>query len=159
MRGLALNRLPLEQTAPPLLTLCSIALLGVVLAYWTWVWFAPAAEPRARPAAAKSGGMGPASAMFGVAPRKQETAAPTGIAIRLIGVVAASAGRSGYAVMQLDAKRILAVPEGAEVDLGVRLAEVHPDHVILDRGGARETLAWPKARITAPPDARARKIK
>jgi len=26
----------------------------------------------------------------------------------------------------------------------VRLLEVHPDHVILERDGVRETLAWPR---------------
>jgi general secretion pathway protein C len=52
-------------------------------------------------------------------------------------------------VVQLDAKQILAVHEGDDVAPGVRLAEVHPDHVILERGGTRETLAWPEKRGTA----------
>lgn len=154
MRGrllLGLERLPLAQTAVPLLTLASVALLGVVLAYWTWVWFAPPAELRARPAPFQGSGVAPAGGIFGVAQRKPTTAVPTGIAIRLLGVVAASGGQPGYAVVQLDAKRILAVLEGDEVDPGVRLAEVHPDHVILERGGARERLAWPKRQTTAAP--------
>ena len=90
--------------------------------------------------------------------RNKNIAAPTGIAIKLLGVVAASAGRRGYAVLQLEAKQILAVHEGEDVTPGLRLAEVRPDHVILERGGMRETLAFPEkkaplasaAQATAP---------
>jgi len=154
MRGLLLGRLPLAQTGVFLLTLAGVALLGGVLAYWTWVWFAPRAEPRARAAPAQSSSIASAGAMFGTVQRKQNTAAPTGIAIQLLGVVAATGNQRGYAVVQLEPKRILAVLEGDEIDPGIRLAEVHPDHVILERGGVRETLEWPKRRTTAAPIAR-----
>lgn len=145
--------------AVSVLTLASVALLSVVLAYWTWVWFAPPAEPRARAAPIQSSGVAPAGEIFGVPRRKQTAAAPTGIAIRLLGVVAASGNQPGYAVVQLDAKRILAVLEGNEIDPGVRLAEVHPDYVVLERGGARERLEWPKRQPTKAPVATRRKIK
>lgn len=134
-----------------LLTLAALALLGLVLAYWTWAWFAPRAESRAETAGDEGGGVASASAMFGRVQRNQNTAAPTGIAIKLLGVVAASGGRRGYAVVQLEAKQILAVHEGEDVAPGIRLAEVHPDHVILERGGIRETLAWPEKRAAAAP--------
>jgi general secretion pathway protein C len=162
MRGrfwLGLGRLPFEQMAVSLLTLASVALLGLVLAYWTWVWFAPTAEPRVRAAPFQSSGVAPAGEIFGVAHRKQTAAAPTGIAIRLLGVVAASGNQPGYAVVQLDAKRILAVLEGNEIDPGVRLAEVHPNYVILERGGARERLEWPKRQTTAAPVTTKRRIR
>ena len=162
MRGrflLALGRLPFEQIAVSVLTLASVALLGVVLAYWTWIGFAPPAEPRAGVAPIQTSGVAPAGEIFGVEQRQQTAAAPTGIAIRLLGVVAATGSQPGYAVVQLDAKRILAVPEGNEIDPGVRLAEVHPDHVILERGGARERLEWPKRQPTAAPVATKRKIR
>jgi general secretion pathway protein C len=57
-------------------------------------------------------------------------------------------------VVRLEAKQILAVQEGEDVAPGARLVEVHPDHVILERGGVRESLAWPKKRATASPAAR-----
>jgi len=138
-----------------LLTLVAVALLGAVLAYWTWAWFAPRAEPRLEAAAAQGGSVASAGAIFGAVPRNQEAAAPTGIAIRLLGVVAASGGRLGHAVVQLEGKQILAVHEGEDVAPGIRLAEVHAAHVILERNGVRETLAWPEKKGSAPPSPQA----
>ena len=153
MQALPFGRSNLAQTVlVSSLTLVAVALLGAVLAYWTWAWFAPRVEPRVVAAAAQSGSVASAGAIFGAVPRNQ-AAAPTGIAIRLLGVVAASGGRRGYAVVQLEAKQILAVHEGEDVAPGIRLAEVHADHVILERNGARETLAWPEKRVTAAPAA------
>jgi len=134
-----------------LLTLAAVAALGLVLAYWTWVWFAPRTEPRAETVAVQGGGVASASSVFGQVPRNQNTAAPTGIAIRLLGVVATSGGRRGYAVVQLDGKQILAVHEGQDIGSGVRLTQVLADHVVLDRGGVSETLAWPEKRAAAAP--------
>ena len=63
-----------------------------------------------------------------------------------MGVVAASGGRRGHAVLRLDAKKAVAVLQGEEVEPGLRLAEVHVDHIVLERNGARETLAWPEKK-------------
>jgi general secretion pathway protein C len=151
MQALPSGRSHLAQTVVVYLsTLLAIALLGAVLAYWTWAWFAPRPEPRLPPAAAQNGSVASAANIFGSVARKRVAAAPTGIAIKLLGVVAASGGRRGYAVVQIEPKEILAVHEGAEITPGLRLAEVHPEHVILERGGARETLAWPEKRAAAP---------
>jgi general secretion pathway protein C len=120
----------------------ALALLGVVLAYWSWVWLAPAAAARAPPAPdAVSSGSSAAAGLFGIAKQGPGTAA-TG-SIRLMGVVAASGERRGHAVLRLDAKKIVAVLQGEDIEPGVRLAEVHADHIVLERNGARETLAWP----------------
>ena len=140
----------MAQTAVvSLLTLAAAALTGLVLAYWTWIWFAPRSEPRAEPAAAEAGSLDAASLAFGRVEPGKSAAAPTGMAIRLLGVVAASAGRRGYAVVQLEGKQILAVHEGDDAAPGLRLAEVHPDHVVLERLGARESLAWPQRAAAA----------
>jgi general secretion pathway protein C len=147
MLELPLGRSSLTQTAVvSLLTLAAVALFALVLAYWTWIWFAPRAEPRAEVAAVGTGSLAPAGLVFGRVERNKNTAAPTGLAIKLLGVVAASGGRRGYAIVQLEAKQILAVHEGEDVTPGLRLAEVHPDHVILERGGVRETLTWPQQK-------------
>jgi general secretion pathway protein C len=152
MQVLPLGRSSLAQTAVvSLLTLAALAVFGLVLAYWTWIWFAPRAEPRAEVAAVETGSLASASLVFGRVERNKNTAAPTGIAIRLLGIVAASGGRRGYAVVQLEAKQILAVHEGEDIAPGIRLAEVHADHVILERNGVRETLAWPEKKAFASP--------
>ena len=151
MQALPFGRSSLAQTVlVSSVSLLAVILLGVVLAYWTWAWFAPRPEPLLEPAAAQSGNLSSTATIFGSAPRKQQAAAPTPIAIRLLGVVAASGGRRGYAVMQLESKEILAVHERGEITPGLVLAEVHPEHVILERGGVREKLEWPQ-RTAAPP--------
>jgi general secretion pathway protein C len=128
------------KIAAPAANLAAAALLGVVLAYWSWAWLAPPAAARAPAAAQLAGRTSSASALFG-------TATEAGAAssnVRLLGVVAASGGRRGHAVLRLDAKKTVAVLEGEEVEPGLRLAEVHTDHIVLERNGARETLAWPE---------------
>ena len=156
MQAISLERSNFAQTAVvSLLTLAALALFGLVLAYWTWVWFAPRAEPRAEAAAGEAGNLASAGRVFGRVERNKNSATPTGIAIKLLGVAAASGGRRGYAVVQLDAKQILAVHEGGDVAPGVRLAEVLPDHVILERGGMRESLAWPERKGSATPAVKA----
>ena len=126
------------------ITLAALVLLGMVLAYWTWTWLAPPSESRAQLAEQTSGRVEDAHGLFGYAKRNGNIAAPTGIAIKLIGVIAATGGRWGYAMVQLEAKGSLAVREGDDISPGIRLAEVASDHVILERGGIRETLAWPE---------------
>ena len=132
-------------------TFSALLLLGLVMAYWTWVWFAPDPESRAPAAADTVGRVTSASGLFGSSQRGRNDAAPTGIAIKLLGVAAATAGKRGYAVVELETREILAVREGNDIVSGVRLAEVHSDHVILERNGARESLVWPSktsARIS-----------
>ena len=131
-----------------LVTLAAVLLLGVTMASWTWTWFGP--RPVASSPAISAGEHGVplavAYGLFGKVARDRAGAAPTGMAIRLLGVAAASAGRGGYAVVQLDGKQIFAVREGEDVAPGIRLAEVHPEQVILERNGTRESLAWPQKR-------------
>jgi len=152
MRQLLLDRSTIAQSAVvTLATVAALALLGLVAAYWTWVWFAPLAESRAPNAADTGAAAASAGALFGSAQPDQGGSVPTGIAIRLLGIVAATEGRSGYAVVQLEAKEILAVREGEDVAPGILLAEVGIDHVVLERGGIRETLAWPQKNTATEP--------
>ncbi len=144
MPEISIDRSSFAQTAiVSLATLAALAILGLVLAYWIGAWFAARPDPVTRGPAEVGVTVALASDVFGIAQREQNVAAPAGISIKLLGVVAASAGKRGYAVMQLDAKEILAVLEGEDIALGVRLTEVHPNHIILERNGLRETLAWP----------------
>ncbi len=155
MRVISLERSNLLPTAVvSLATFAALVLLGSVLAYWTWVWLAPRPEPRTLATMPAAGRVRAAFGLFGIAQRGRSDAQPTGIAIRLLGLIAASGGEPGYALLRLDAKRTVAVRAGGEIEPGVRLAEVHADHIVLERGGVRETLTWPKrgqsALLTAP---------
>ena len=154
MPQISFERSSLAQTSfVSLATIAALLSLGFVLAYWTWAWFAPGVEPRAPGIVAGNGTQQIASAgnLFGNRQGNGNAPAPTGIAIKLHGVMAASGGKSGYAVLQLDGKRDLAVREGQDIAPGIRLAEVRPDHVILERNGIREILAWPKKTTPALP--------
>lgn len=154
--AMSLDRTPSVQTMlVSVLTLAALALLGLVLAYWTWVWLAPRPEPRAQVAVQSVEGLASAAGLFGSAPASVNAAAPTGSAIRLLGVVAASSGNRGYAALQVGANEILAVREGENVAPGILLAEVTARQVILERAGVRETLVLPEptpspATVTAP---------
>jgi len=130
-----------KNNASSLANVAALALLGTVLAYWSWAWLAPRPAPRAPAAAVAGGDLSAAGALFGAAAQGARAAASG--ALRLSGVLAASPGRRGHALLLLDAKQSVAVLEGEEVEPGVRLAEVHAGHVVLERNGARETLALP----------------
>jgi len=154
MHALSPERSSLALTAVvSLATLAALALAGTVLAYWTWVWLAPRPAARVEPVTQPAGGVASAQALFGTLQRAESGAAPTGIAVKLLGVVAAASGRRGYAVLQLEGREILAVPEGGDAAPGIRVAEVHPGHVILSRNGIRESLAWPQKKAAADPAA------
>lgn len=158
MQAISLERINLARTAAvSLATVAAVALLGLVLAYWTWAWFAPRPAARAPSAPSTDVRVEAAYALFGGAPRDRRDGVLTGIAIKLLGVVAAAEGRLGYAVMRIEPREILAVREGEDVSPGIRLAEVHPDHVVLVRNGARESLAWPQKGMTAESAARTAK--
>ena len=157
MQTLSPERSSLAQAAiVSLMTFAALALLGLVLAYWTWAWLAPRPEPRAQ-SAVTGGRAEVAYGLFGNSRRdnggSSEGAATTAAAVGLLGIVAASGSQPSYAVLRLDAKQTVAVREGEEIDRGVRLVEVHADYVVLERSGVRETLAWPKTGKPAVPAA------
>jgi general secretion pathway protein C len=134
---------PVQTAVVAMATIGALIFLGLVLAYWTWAWLGPRPEPRAVPLAATDNRAVSAHSLFGSAQPGGTVASP-GLTIRLLGVAAAVGGQPGYAVMQLEGRKSIAVREGEEIASGARLAEVHPDHVIVTRNGAREMLAWPK---------------
>jgi len=132
------------KIAASLATLTALVLLGVVLAYWSWTWLAPPPAPRAPAAVEAAGRPSFAGGLFGSVKHGPSAAVAASNAVRLLGVVAASGSRRGHAVLRLDAKKTVAVLQGEDVEPGLRLAEVHADYIILERNGARETLAWPE---------------
>jgi general secretion pathway protein C len=129
------------------LTLAALALLASVLAYWTWAWLAPAPEAR-MPTKSETPRIESAYALFGSAP--SGAASSTGVALKLLGVAAASGNKPGHALLRLDEKQTLLVRAGEAIGPGLLLVEVHPDHVEIDRDGTRETLRWPQRGTAAP---------
>jgi general secretion pathway protein C len=135
------------EKAASLATPAALALFGLTLAYWTWAWFAPSPAPRAPAAVQAAVGTSFAGALFRTVKEGSGAGAAASGALRLMGIMAVSGGagdQRGRAVLRLDAKKTVTVLQGEDVEPGLRLAEVHVDHVILERNGARETLAWPE---------------
>jgi general secretion pathway protein C len=126
-------------------TLATLMLLCAILAYWTWAWLAPRPALVARAADEMQPRLDSAFTLFGGA-RRTSTAAVSAPAIRILGVVAAAGGKSGYAIVQLDSNRILAAREGTDIAPGIRLAQVQAGQIILERNGMRETLALPEKK-------------
>src|SRR5688572_1398447 len=90
------------------LTFATVALLGGVLAYWTWTWIAPRPASGA-PAAAQAHSLESAYRLFGGG---RTASAPARASFALIGVASRAAG-SGYAIVH-NGTRTVVVREGEE---------------------------------------------
>jgi general secretion pathway protein C len=154
MQHIPTDRSTLAQTTLVfVIHIAALILLAGMLAYWGSVWIADSdhtanARHEIRAAAQTTPGTGTstsvASDLFGIAqPREAEPVVST-INVKLLGVVAASSSRHGYAVLKLDEKQILAAHEGEDIVPGVILAEVHPYHIVVEHNGLRETFTLPK---------------
>ena len=135
-----------SESRPPRSPLATLVLVALVLllawqlAYWTWVFVAP---PRASAPAAASRDVDLAAVarLFGAAPPAGEgAAAPSASALRLKGVVAPTPGTAASAIFSTGSGRDVSVFIEREVTPGVKLAEVHADHVIVSRGGVPERI-------------------
>ena len=126
-------------------TVAALSLLGAVLAYWTWVWWAPSPLPPAIELAESGARLTAADSLFGQDKHKGtlQADAPTGLAVTLLGVMAGEPDGSGYALLRLGTKETQVVRAGGLLAPGIRLEQVLPQQVILERNGLRETLAWP----------------
>lgn len=141
------DRLPTMLASVALLA--ALTLLGLVLAYWTWTWFGPRPGPRVDTDASAEN-MASAYALFGAAQHNPVTTAPTiGLAVDLLGVIAVAGQGQGYALVRLGGKKTLVVGAGEDLSPGVRLAEVFPGHVVLQRLGVSETVMLPQAHPPA----------
>lgn len=151
------NDLPVQTLLVSTLTTAALALLCVVAASWFWLWLAPPPEAPAAiaPPTAMSleagygifggGREGSASGVqAGDAENDNVAPAATGLAIRLLGIVAAEGDGEDYAVVELEPGTIIAIRAGEEFAPGIHLQEVGNDHLVLERGGVRETLTWPQ---------------
>ncbi|HET9576349.1 MAG TPA: type II secretion system protein N [Usitatibacter sp.] len=141
-----------QRMAEALLAIALVLVLAWQLAYWTWRFVAPPAKSEA----AASGGdvdLAAIARLFGAAAPAGTTAASTS-GLRLKGVIAPTPGVAASAIFSTGSGKDIAVFLGSEVQPGVKLAEVHPDHVMLSRNGVSERLDLEvlraSARLAAP---------
>lgn len=112
----------------------------LLLAKHTWVLFAPA--ERTVPGDTTAVFPSQAGQLFGTVSVGSSTALE---GIRLLGIF--SHPTRGFAVMQTPSGQ-RGVGLGHEVAPGIRLAETHADHVVLERNGARHRLQLDEATVT-----------
>jgi len=109
----SIDRTQLAQSAAvTLVNIAALALLALAGGYWTWQWFAPQPEPPSPVQADAGGQIASALELFGTVQRESSALAPTGIAIRLLGVIAATEGREAFAIVVVDGKQIIAARKG-----------------------------------------------
>ena len=125
-----------------------VLVLAYQLAYWTWVFVAP---PKVAAPQPSQGGIDLAAVarLFGAAP--PGGAARAAGSLKLKGVIAPTPGVEGSAIFSTGAARDSAVYLEGEVEPGVKLVEVHPDHVVVSRAGVlgRIDLEAPRTPATA----------
>jgi hypothetical protein len=129
-------------------------IVGLLLARWTWLLFAPHTLSTLPPKPETAGET--AATLFGVAAASgvAETTASVMPNVRLVGVFT---GKQAFAVLRLDEKKQLGVALGEEVSKGVKLVEVAADHVLLELNGVRQRVnlenkfADSKGIVVAPP--------
>jgi general secretion pathway protein C len=90
------------------------------------------------------GGPGASTAGGGAVP-------PSSLALVLAGVFAREDPGAGRAIIGETAATGRLYGVGATLPGGARLTEVHPDRVILERGGQREALTLPRSTMPAQP--------
>jgi general secretion pathway protein C len=133
---------PKSNPAGTIVLVALVLVLAYQLAYWTWVFVAPA--PVAAPAAAQPAvDLAAVARLFGA---DAPAASGSGSDLKLKGVIAPTPGTEASAIFSKGSGRDVAVYIDREVEPGVKLVEVHPDHVIVSRGGARSRIDLEAAR-------------
>jgi general secretion pathway protein C len=123
-----------------------VLLLAWQLAYWTWRFAAPVTNDSRAAAAERAVDLDIAARLFGGQRTPSSAALSSLPGLKLKGVVAPTPGTVAAAIFARPGARDVAVFIDGEVQSGVKLAEVHPDHVIVTRAGARERIDLETAR-------------
>lgn len=111
--------------------------IGLLLARWTWILFAPptlvAPPPDSHAINQTSANLFGLIGISGVT----ETAGNALSSLHLIGVFS---GKQGFAIFRLDEKHQSWVPVGEEISKGVRLIEVAADYTIVENNGFQQRV-------------------
>ena len=141
--------IPPRSGVGTLILVLLVLLLAWQLAYWFWRFAAPTPRPSST-AEAPAVDMAAIARLFGAAPPAGSTStASSSSGLRLKGVVAPTPGVAASAIFSTGAARDVSVYIDSEVRPGVRLVEVHPNHVIVSSAGARERIDLEAARSIA----------
>ena len=151
MAAIATDSRPPRSPLGTLVLAVLVLVLAWQLAYWTWIFLAP---PQSSAAAdGRDVDLAAVARLFGAAPPAGEGAATASAStLRLKGVVAPTPGTAASAIFSTGSGRDVSVFIDREVTPGVKLAEVHADHVIVSRGGVPERI---DLDLRAPPAAKA----
>lgn len=149
----ALERL--TARAPDLVAALLTALLAgqLALLFWAVVGQRPAATGGARVAVAPAPATGLDSQgllqahLFGSAPAAAGPIQATSAPLVLTGTLAGVDPARGFAIIGENAASARLYAAGATLPVGVRLIEVYPEHVIIDRNGSRESLSLPRSLL------------
>jgi general secretion pathway protein C len=138
-RMATVNPTPPERNRLGTLVVAALVVaLAWQLAHWTWIFATPAPVAAAAPATPAAIDLSVAARLFGGTAAQPSNASTSGL--RLKGVVAPTPGVAASAIFATGAGKDVSVFIGSEVQPGVKLAEVHPDHVIVARGGVNERI-------------------
>jgi general secretion pathway protein C len=121
-----------------ILMVALVLVLAWQLAYWTWRFAAPPASSDARGAGAAVD-LAAIARLFGGAASSTSTLASTP-GLRLKGVIAPTPGVAASAIFSTGAGKDIAIYVGRELQPGVKLSGVYPDHVMLSRNGVEERI-------------------
>jgi len=136
----------LTQGRVVLLEFALVAALAVTLAHWTWVALTP--RTSAAPAAlAEMQNQRPGAIverhLFGVSREGMaggEGGIVSSLRLKVLGVFARGEPGAGRAIVALDNGKPATVTAGEDIAAGIVLKEVHPDHVLVLRGGVAERI-------------------
>src|SRR5258706_2517991 len=129
-------------------TVSLILLLAWQLAYWTWTFATPAAALSAPSAGENGVDLAVAARLFGGAASSSPGAASSS-ELRLKGVVAPTPGVAASAIFSTGTGKDVSIFIGSEVQPGVKLVEVNPDHAIVARAGVNERIDLEARKSTA----------
>lgn len=125
-----------------------VIVLAWQLAHWTWIFLAPPASTAATPSRLAPD-LAVAARLFGGSAPASEARTSSYANLHLKGVIAPSPGTVASAIFSTGSGKDIAVLLDGDVQPGVTLVSVGPDHVIISRGGVRERIDL-DVRVSAP---------
>lgn len=147
------GRAGLANAAPTLVTVVLVVVIAAQLAALLWRSLGAGDEAVAPPAPIDPGAV-PAvdlpaivnAHLFGIAKNSGDPsdAPATSANLTLAGTLAGTDPSTGWAIIGATGQSARVYATGASLPGGAKLAAVYPDRVILDRGGARESLLLPR---------------